>query len=194
MKLTKEIVLAALSHITLPNDEQNIVESGAIKNIHIFGTDVELDVEIKNPTLQYKKKVEVDCMKAIHDHAFEKSKIKVNLIINAPVKEKENKIKGNPIPGVKNIVAVSSGKGGVGKSTITANLEGPYGFQGTQPIIVGYSLGRVGLFDSGFTSWNRRCSFVIGAIHPINWGCSYKYATKYCFGRCQKRNKHVPHG
>ena len=119
MKITREFVLEALSNLDLHNEGQNIVESGAIKNIQIFATDIEIDIEIKNPTLQYKKRVESDCISAIHAHLLEKPNVKINFILNAP---KKAEIKGEPIKGVKNIIAVSSGKGGVGKSTIAANL------------------------------------------------------------------------
>lgn len=120
MKITRDQVKEALRTISAPGEGGDLIESGAVQNIQIFGDEIDINVELANPSLQARKKLEVSILKTLHQEVYEKAKININVTVKkAPVEEP---IKGEPVPDIDSIIAISSGKGGVGKSTVTANL------------------------------------------------------------------------
>jgi ATP-binding protein involved in chromosome partitioning len=117
--MTKEKVLEALSNVQEPDLGKDLVTLNMIQDIVIDGNNVSFTLVLTTPACPMKDMMQTACTNAIKLLVNKEAIVKVNFTANTTTKRKDT---GTVLPKVKNIVAVVSGKGGVGKSTVAANL------------------------------------------------------------------------
>lgn len=117
---TVEQVLQALKHVTYPGAEHDIVSSGMVQDdVAVEGNRVSFSLRFQKARDPFQKSVTRAAERALKNYISTDIEVEINPLLPAAPASAEPE---RPLPGVKNIIAVSSGKGGVGKSTITTNL------------------------------------------------------------------------
>ncbi|MEN9302453.1 MAG: hypothetical protein RL264_882 [Bacteroidota bacterium] len=121
MELNRENVLEVLGNIIEPDLKKDIVSLNLVERLEVAETEVELTVAISNPALHARKRMQ----EAIDFNLkrFFGNDIKVSTLVKGMEKEARSSHR-KVLPDIKHIVAIASGKGGVGKSTVTANIAG----------------------------------------------------------------------
>src|SRR2546425_63738 len=139
-QLTDEKIMAVLGQVKDPEIGRDLVSLGMVKSIEITGSVVDLTVELTTPACPLKAKIESDIVDGLA--ALGATTVRVDWASN--VKRSFGGPAADLIPGVKNTIAVASGKGGVGKTTIAVNLAVSLARDGA----------RVGLLDADITGPN----------------------------------------
>ena len=124
MPISQDAVLAALRTVQDPELFKDIVTLNMVKGIAIEGANVTLNIELTTPACPMKDKIKADVTAAVMRDVAGVANVAINLSANVRAAAAGTK---NVLPGVKNIIAVGAGKGGVGKSTVAGEYCGGSG-------------------------------------------------------------------